>query len=114
MVTLKVLNKDKEVLAAEKGNNVTLSLNRLYQSGDFIRVESSLDKYIAVKFDETLAESIIYVPGKSFEFLIPNENVCLGCYGKEAFSGEKHIISAREISEEEFYSYRKIFIIPIG
>ena len=108
MLTLKILNKDKEVLALEKGKNITLTYNNEYQSGDYIRVESSMDKYIAVKCDETLAESIIFIPGKSFEFAIPAERVRKGCYGEEAFSGEKHIISAREIEEEEFYSYRKI------
>jgi len=108
MLTLKVLNKDKEVLACEKGHSVNLNYSGAYTDGDSIRVESSIDKYIAVKFDETLCESIIFIPGKSFEFAIPSEEVRIGCYGEEAFAGENHTICAREISEEEFYSYRKI------
>ena len=108
MLTLKVLNKNKEVLSEEKGKDITLSYNKVYEDGDHIRVESSIDKFIAVQFDETLAESIIFIPGKSFEFLIPSENVRKGCYGEEAFGGDSHIIRAREISEEEMYSYRKI------
>ena len=108
MLTLKVLNKNKEVLASEKGNNIILNYEGIYEEGDYIRVESSMDKFICVKFDETLAESIIFIPGKSFEFAIPSEEVRIGCYGKEAFSGEKHVICAREVEEEEVYSYRKI------
>lgn len=108
MLTLKVLNKNREVLSEEKGKDITLSYDRVYEDGDHIRVESSIDKFIAVKFDETLAESIIFIPGKSFEFSIPAQNVRKGCYGEEAFGGNSHIIRAREISEEEMYSYRKI------
>ena len=107
MLTLKVLNKDKDVLAIEKGNNITLNYKGIYSDGDYIRVESSMDKYIAVKFDETLTESIIFIPGKSFEFAIPSKEVRIGCYGEEAFFGEEHVICAREVSEEEFYSYRR-------
>ena len=108
MLTLKVLNKSREILSEEKGKEITLSYNRAYEDGDLIRVESSIDKFIAVQFDEALAESIIFIPGKSFDFMIPAENVRMGCYGEEAFGGDSHIIRAREISEEEMYSYRKI------
>ena len=108
MLTLKVLNKNKEVLALEKGKDITLNYDGIYAEGDHIRVESSIDKFISVKFDETLNESIIFIPGKSFEFLIPMEEIRKACYGEEAFSGGKHVICAREIEEEEMYSYRKI------
>ncbi len=108
MLTLKVLNKDKEVLALEKGSNISLEYNTAYNDGDYIRIESSIDTFIAVKFDKTLSESIIFIPGKSFEFAIPNARVCEGCYGEEAFSGEKHVICAREVTDDEVYSYRKI------
>ena len=108
MLTLKVLNKNKEVLSEEQGKNITLCYKGTYEEGDHIRVGSSIDKFIAVKFDKTLEESIIFIPGKSFEFTIPTETVRKGCYGEDAFSGDEHIICAREISEEEMYSYRKI------
>jgi len=108
MLTLKVLDKNREVLAEEKGKSIELNYGKAYQDGDYIRVESSIDKFVSIKFDDTLSESIIYIPGKSFEFPIPSPEVRIGCYGIEAFSGESHTICAREIEEEEFYSYRKI------
>ena len=108
MLTLKVLNKNREVLAEEKGKNIAFNYGKEYQDGDYIRVESSIDKFVSVKFDDTLQESIIYIPGKSFEFPIPSPAVRTGCYGEEAFAGSNHTICAREIEEEEFYSYRKI------
>ncbi len=108
MLTLKVLNKDGEILSCEKGKNILLSYNAVYNEGDRIRLESTMDTFVAVKFDKTLSESIIFIPGKSFEFSIPSEKVRAGCYGEEAFSGESHTICAREISDDEAYSYRKI------
>lgn len=108
MLTLKILNKDKEILTEISGKSISLNYSKEYREGDYIRLESSVDTYAAIKFDETMQESIIFIPDKSFEFAIPAENVRIGCYGKEAFCGENHVISAREVTEEEFYSYRKI------
>lgn len=108
MLTLKVLNKNKEVLSSAQGKSISLNYDALYNEGDSIRVGSNTDTFIAVKFDETLEESIIYCPGKSFEFAIPAKAVLEGCYAPEAFAGDTHIICAREISDEEAYSYRKI------
>ena len=39
--TLKVLNKDREVLAAEKGNNITLNYDKEYPTGGEERTLSS-------------------------------------------------------------------------
>ena len=108
MLTLKILNKDKEILTEISGKSISLDYGKEYHEGDYIRLESSVDTYAAVKFDETMQESIIFIPDKSFEFAIPAENVRISCYDKEAFCGENHVISAREVTEEEFYSYRKI------
>ena len=108
MLTLKVLDKNKNVLASAQGKSVSLNYDALYNDGDSIRVGSNTDTFIAVKFDKTLEESIIYCPGKSFEFVIPGKSVLDGCYAPDAFSGDGHIISAREVSDEEAYAYRKI------
>ena len=108
VLTLKVLNKNKDILAEAKGKDISLSYNKEYECGDHIRVESSTDAFIKVKFDECLTESIIFIPGKSFEFAIPAQDVREGCYGINAFSGNNHTIYACEITDEEAYSYRKI------
>ena len=34
MLTLKILNKDKEVLASEKGKNITFNYDKEYNEGD--------------------------------------------------------------------------------
>ncbi len=108
MLTLKIYNKNKEVLAQAKGKEIALSYNAEYNPGDYIRVESSTDTFIKIKFDECLCESIIFIPGKSFEFMIPSPEVREGCYGEDSFSGECHTVCACEITDEEAYSYRKI------
>ena len=108
MLTLKVLNKNNDILAESKGKDISLLYNKEYEAGDYIRVESSTDTFIKVKFDECLAESIIFIPGKSFEFQVPSKEVCEGCYGVDAFTGNSHTVCACEITDEEAYSYRKI------
>ena len=108
MLTLKILNKAREELASSNGREISLSYAAQYNEGDSIRVSSNTDTFIAVKFDEALPESIIFIPGKSFEFSIPTKSVLEGCYSPEAFNGENHVICARELSDEEIYSYRKI------
>ena len=108
MLTLKIFNKNKEILAESKGKDITLSYNAEYNAGDYIRIESSTDTFIKIKFDEYLCESIIFIPGKSFEFMIPSSEVREGCYGEDAFYGNTHTVCASEITDEEAYSYRKI------
>ena len=108
MLTLRIFNKKREVLAEARGKDISLSYLKEYENGDFIRVESSTDTFIKVKFDDCLEESIIFIPGKSFEFQIPAQDVREGCYGEDAFGGANHIICASEITDEEAYSYRKI------
>ena len=49
MLTLKVLDKNREVLAEEKGKNIALIYSKEYQDGDYIRVESSIDKFVSLK-----------------------------------------------------------------
>ena len=108
MLILRVLDKNNEVLERKEGDVISFSYNNAYNEGDHIRIESTVDTFISVKLDETLEESIIYIPGKSFDFFIPSADVTEQCYSPDAFSGQKHIISARTISDEEAYSYRKI------
>lgn len=64
--------------------------------------------YISVKLDDTLKESIVYVPSRSFEFIIPNENVQSACYNPKAFKGDKHNLKIREVEDDEVYSYRNL------
>jgi len=108
LLRLNILGKDGSVFSESLGSEITLSYDKEFSEGDKIRVSSNTDRFIAVQFDETLDESIIYIPGKSFEFPIPFGRLLNAGYSPGAFRGNSHIIKARELTDEEIYSYRKI------
>lgn len=107
MLTLKIIGADGSVKAEKSGKTAEIVYNGEYAEGDKIRVSLKDEKFVSVKFDETLEESIVYLPGKYMDFYIPFGRLCVA-YAPEAFKGESHVISARELDDEEVFSYRKI------
>ncbi len=63
-------------------------------------------EFVSVKLDETLKESIIYLPNGSFEFEIPFGSLRRG-YDANAFCGDSHKIYAKE-TDEKAYEIRNI------
>lgn len=61
-----------------------------------------------MRLDSSLSESYVYLPNKSFSFKIPSEKELCAGYAPNAFCGNEHIISVREVDDEEFYSVRNI------
>ncbi len=108
MLTLQVLNVNKEVVFEEKGSSIRAEYRAPYREGDCIRVQMSEGQFLRTKLDECLAESLLYVPGGRLEFEIPFGPLRNGGYGKEAFTGESHTIAVSEPFEEEIYAYGNI------
>lgn len=108
MLTLKIIGKDGAVRLEKKG----MSIDELYEGqlceGDKIKVSLSNCEFIAVRLDPTLAESIVWVPNKSFEFEIPTPQQLRQGYHPDAFAGSTHRITVREPEDEEIYAYRNI------
>ena len=61
-----------------------------------------------IRLDESLAESIVYVPDGTFEFAIPFGYERSACYAPEAFSGDSHRVVVSEPCEAEIYGERNI------
>ena len=61
-----------------------------------------------MKLDETLAESIVYLPDGVFEFIIPFGKELKACYAPGAFSGDSHRFVLSEPDECEIYGERLI------
>ena len=93
IINLKLLNAAGEVKFRAYGNAIDERYSGVYESGDKYRVELCDGEFVKIKLDETLAESIIYVPDGIFEFEIPEgvtgyirlpsgteKNVCEGKY----------------------------------
>ena len=108
MLTLKIIGKDKETKGIWRGHSINVNFLGELSEGDKIKVLLDGCDFIAVKLDNTLAESIIWVPDRNYEFIIPSPREIKGCYNPEAFSGDNHIISVREPEDDEIYSYRNI------
>ena len=108
MLFLKVLDKNGKIKYACKGASIEKTCDCAYLPGDKVTVLLDGCSFIAVQLDESLKESIIYVPNKSFEFLIPSERERKMCYHPNAFSGQNHILRVRELEDDEFYKTRNI------
>ena len=105
MIELKVINKAGEELAYLKDNNIDFVYNREYTEGDKIIIHKTDTEFLALQLDETLAESIIYIPTGTVEFEIPFGELKRG-YAPEAFSGESHRIKVYEPDDEVKYGTR--------
>lgn len=108
MLNLKILDSKGNVKLAKKGSALQFTYDEVWEVGDKIKVLLDGCDFISVKLDDTLRESIVYLPSRSFEFVIPNESEQLACYNKNAFKGNKHNIMVREVEDEEIYGYRNI------
>ena len=106
ILELKIVNKNGDELLYQKGESIKAEYFSTYNEGDKIVLKTKMCDFVEVKFDETMPESIVYVPGSGFEFEIPFGGLMAG-YSPEAFSGEKHIISAKE-ADEYAYEARNI------
>ena len=107
MITLKVLDRAKNVKFKVSGDNIDAIYNGEYSEGDKIVAELSSVNFLKMKLDDTMTESIVYCPNKYFEFEVPLGSF-RAAYNKEAFLGGEHRLIMTEISDDEFYGYRQI------
>ncbi len=108
IINLKLLNANGEVKFKAYGSDIDERYNGEYEPGDKYRVELCDGEFVKIKLDETLAESIIYVPDGIFEFVIPEGDARAFGYAPEAFAGDSHRITCSEPDEAEIYGERLI------
>ena len=108
IINLKLLRENGEVKFKAYGDEIDERFSGEYELGDKWRVELCDTEFVKLRLDETLAESIIYVPDGTFEFEIPFGDVRVGGYHPTAFSGDSHRIICAEPTEAEIYAEREI------
>ena len=108
MLYLKIIDNLGNIKAKYSGCEIRAEYCDVLSSGDKIKVRLDGCSYIAVKFNENLKESLIYVPNKSFEYVVPTKNEIIGGYDAKTFSGDKHYIYVKEVEDEEIYAYRNL------
>ena len=106
MINLQIKNKDGEVLCSAEGEYASCVYRKKYEDGDYIELSSD-GEFVALKLASHLAESIVYLPDKHFKYQIP-EGIWHGIYAPNTWDMDLNLITAREISDDEAYSYRNI------
>ena len=107
MLKIKIINqKGNELFIGEAQENACCIYNFPYQDGDWMIVDC--DKkggYYKIRLEDTMMESIVFVPGTTLIYHIPPIQQRLN-YSPKSFYGDCHIITVTEASEEEIYVRR--------
>lgn len=107
MITLKIQNGQGQTKFVDHGENqVNLFIAGEYAQGDYIVIEIDHPQFLAVKLDETLEESILYMT-QNFFFDIPFDEQKI-CYSPISFTGNRHLITARVVEDWEINTYRNL------
>ncbi len=107
MLYLTVVKKSGETVFSAKGSIINAEYKGTFEEGDKIQIRLDGTDNVAVKLDELLKESFLYVPNKSFSFTIPSARELKNGYPDGTFQGDIHYLTARE-ADEEFYKARNI------
>ena len=108
IINLKLLSENGEVKFKAYGEDIDEHFRGEYAEGDKWRVELLDTEFVKLRLDETLAESIVYVPDGTFEFAVPFGYERSACYAPKAFVGDDHRICVSEPTEAEIYAERNI------
>lgn len=108
IINLKLISANGDVKFKAYGEEIDERFSGEYEEGDKFRIELLDSEFVKMKLDETLAESIVYVPDGTFEFAVPFGYERRACYGPVAFTGESHRLIVSEPTEAEIYGEREI------
>lgn len=113
MLKIKVVNKDgNEMYIGQSADKVVGIFNFEYQDGDWMIIDS--DKkggFYKVQLEDTMAPSIIYVPGNFFIYHIPLTSKRTN-YSPKSFYGNCHIIRVEEATPAEINERRNLAFNP--
>jgi len=108
MLFLKIVDKNKQLKFQKQGRIIQTEYFGELVEGDKICVFADGTNIISVQLDESLQESFLYLPNRSFTFTIPTTRELQMGYAPTAFQGDRHKIFVREVEDEEFYNTRNI------
>ena len=108
IINLKLIRENGDVKFKAYGNEIDEHFHGEYELGDKFRIELCDGSFVKLKLDPTLAESIVYVPDGTFEFIVPHDRERRACYAPGAFDGDDHRIVVSEPTDAEIYCDRLI------
>ena len=108
MIFLTITDGSGKEKFSAKGLEIKSHYQGVLAPSDKIQIRLDGTNTLAVQLDPNMQESLVYCPNKSFTFTIPSKRELQACYAPNAFQGDKHLIAAKEVEDEKFYSLRNI------
>ena len=108
IINLKLISEGGDVKFKAYGDEIDEVYHGEYAEGDRWRVELPDSEFVRIRLDDTLAESIVYVPDGTFDFAVPFGYERAACYGPDAFVGDTHRVRVSEPCEADIYAEREI------
>lgn len=113
MLKLKIVNQENnEVFISSAQESLCCIYNFEYQDGDWLIVDfDKKDGFYKIRLEDTMFESIIYVPGNCFIYHFPVKSQRKN-YSPKSFYGDCHILTVKEATEEEICQRRNLAFNP--
>lgn len=107
MISITVLDARGEALARGAHESEAYArVERVYQPGDVIRIESDCP-HLIVQMDAALLPGEVYLPGGAMTWRVPCGEHRLA-YSPAAFAGARHVVTARAMTAEEIAAPRNL------
>ena len=100
------------ILMSAPGEETFFVHEKEYCEGDVLVLSSSRKPcHVIIQLDETLPPSLVYLAGAEFRFAVPFAEKRV-CYSPRAFTGKRHLLTARYAAPEEISMYRNLALNP--
>jgi len=110
MISILALSAGGSVLAsAEHPEEAWLSVDRVYQPGDVIRISGP--KHLKVRLDQSLPEGEVFLPDGSMTWTVPSGEHRLA-YAPGMFEAPRHLIFAKAVPKHELSMSRILSCNP--
>jgi len=111
-LTLKILDKDNNVLIEKAADNETyLVYDKPYEKGDKIVLQSdSYNSYLNIKLDDTMDEVFTYLT-KEYVLPIPFDTDALS-YNPKSFTGSRHYLYVKIADTSQITQYKNLALNP--
>lgn len=109
----KIDHEKKETAFSANGEEIAVLAikNHTYEVGDkLVITKEKNDHYFVVQLDETLAPTLLYIPEKKWEYVIPLEETKASV--ETGFRSKRHHIYVRKAYDFEVESYRNVSTNP--
>ena len=111
MIKINILDEHGTLLAGTAHQDEALArVDRVYQPGDVIVIETD-QPHLIVQMDAAILPGEVFLPAGKMIWLVPFGEHRLA-YSLTAFTGERHILTARAMTQKEITARRNLACNP--